>query len=67
MNFLAALAARLIEKLIVFIAQVLTGVAQEKIDDEAAKRRAEKNLKAVQDAKTPEERRERVEDLLNDQ
>lgn len=67
MNVLIAIAAKLIERFLVWFVQVMTLVYQDKLEDKQQKKRAEKNSKLVDQAKTPEERRRHVEDLLNDE
>ena len=65
MNFLIGLAAKLLEKLVLFFADLLSRYVVEKRRADEDHKKVEENLKEVQEAKTPEEKRDRREDLLN--
>ena len=66
MNFLIGLAAKLIEKLVVWIAGVLSRSIKENKEIKEEQDRVEKNLKKIEESKTPEEKRKHRENLLND-
>lgn len=65
MNFLIGLAAKLLEKLALFFADLLARYVVEKRKADEEKAKVEENLKDLKDAKTPEEKRRRRENLLN--
>ena len=65
MNFLASIAAAVIEKLLLWFANIATAFykEQKQLSDEAAK--AADNLKKLEGSKTEAERRKNAENLLN--
>lgn len=65
MNFLIGLAAKLIEKLVMFFANMLAKFIIEKKEEQKEHDKVEENLKKVKESKTPDERRKNVENLLN--
>lgn len=65
MNFLIGLAAKLIEKLVMFFANMLAKFIIEKKEEQKEHDKVEENLKKVKESKTQDERRKNVENLLN--